>query len=295
MPHQPVLLKEVIEIFNPQPGECYIDATINGGGHSYAILEKIKSSGRILGIDWDCELIKKLQENNSKFGIQNLELICDNYANIKHIARKHNFNKVSGILFDIGFSSYHVEESERGFSFLRDEPLDMRYSLKNNETAEKIINSQPEKAIENILREYGEERFAASIARGIVAGRKQKRITRTIELVRVIGESVPRAYLKNKIHFATKTFQALRIAVNKELDNLRMALSDSLDILIPSGKIAVVSFHSLEDRIVKNFFKNLAREERIKILTNKPIIASYAESRENPRARSAKLRAATKL
>ena len=295
MPHQPVLLKEVIEIFNPQPGECYIDATINGGGHSYAILEKIKSSGRILGIDWDCELIKKLQENNSKFGIQNLELICDNYANIKHIARKHNFNKVSGILFDIGFSSYHVEESKRGFSFLRDEPLDMRYSLKNNETAEKIINSQPEKAIENILREYGEERFAASIARGIVAGRKQKRITRTIELVRVIGESVPRAYLKNKIHFATKTFQALRIAVNKELDNLRMALSDSLDILIPSGKIAVVSFHSLEDRIVKNFFKNLAREERIKILTNKPIIASYAESRENPRARSAKLRAATKL
>lgn len=297
MTHKPVLLREVTKIFDPRPGEYYIDATINGGGHSKAIMEKISPEGSLLGIDWDCGLIQAAKIQFSKSSFQNTKIIleCDNYANIKHIAGKYNFSEVSGILFDLGFSSYHVEESKKGFSFLRDEPLDMRYSLKNNETAEKIINDGSEKTIENILREYGEERFSASIARGIVEARKKKRIARTSELIRVIRESVPRAYLTNRMHFATKTFQALRIAVNKELDNLKTALEDSLDILAPSGKIIVISFHSLEDRIVKNFFKNKFQEGRIDILTNKPVIASFDEIKENPRSRSAKLRACENL
>lgn len=296
MIHKPVLLREVMNIFDPRPGEYYIDATINGGGHAKAILEEILPDGKLLGIDLDDKILEETEFKfkNSKFK-NNITLVCDNYANIKYIARKYNFNKISGILLDLGFSSYHVEESQKGFSFLRDEPLDMRYSKENYETAEKIINNYPEKTIENILREYGEERFSTSIARRIVESRKRKKITRTSELVRVIRESVPRAYLKNRIHFATKTFQALRIAVNKELDNLKTGLEDSLDILSPSGKIIVISFHSLEDRIVKNFLKNQLKGENISILTDKPITASFEEIKENPRSRSAKLRACIKI
>ena len=294
MPHKPVLLREVIKIFDPKPGEYYIDATINGGGHAKAILEEISPDGKLLGIDWDCDLIHELEIKYQKLNIKNIKLICGNYANIKHIAGKHNFSKASGILFDLGFSSYHIKESQKGFSFLKDEPLDMRYSKQNEKTAEKIINNESEKAIENIIREYGEERFAAGIARGIVDYRKKKRIAGTSELVRIIGGSVPRAYLKNRLHFATKTFQALRMAVNNELDNIQTGLKDALDLLPPFGKIIVVSFHSIEDRIVKNFFKERSREGMVNILTNKPLTPSLEEIKENPRSRSAKLRACVK-
>lgn len=291
--HTPVLVKEVLEIFNPQPGETYIDATINGGGHAKKIFEKVMPNGVVVGIDWDRELIKILGEKTPEAQKNKLILICDNYANIKSIIAKYNLGKINGILFDLGFSSYHLEKSKRGFSFLKNEPLDMRYNFYENElTAEKIINQWDEKAIEVVFRDYGEERFARNIARRIVAERKNHRITTTAQLVEIILRSVPRAYLKMKIHPATKTFQALRIAVNDELGNIRRALNDSVGLLDSGGKIAVISFHSIEDRIVKNFFQETEKTGTLRRLTKKPSRAADEEIQDNPRARSARLRAA---
>lgn len=291
--HKPVLLEKVLEIFNPRRGQIYIDATIDGGGHARAILEKIGAEGKLLGIDWDRELLGRLKVENPKLKVKNLILVCDNYAHIKSIAGKYNLGKVDGILFDLGFSLYHLEESRRGFSFLKNEPLDMRYNPDFNElTAEKIVNKWPPEAIENILREYGGERFSRRIARGIVGARRYKKISATAELVRIISRSVPGFYLKRRVHPATKTFQALRIAVNRELENLRKALYDSADILKPGGKIIVISFHSLEDRIVKNFFRK--NKNAFTVFTPKPVCPAKEEIKSNPRARSAKLRAGTK-
>lgn len=296
--HTPVLLQEAIEILNPQPGQNFIDATVNGGGHSAAILEKISPGGSLIGIDWDCDLIEaaKFQISKSKFQKTKIILECDNYAHIKSIARKYNLDKVSGILFDLGFSSHHIEDSLRGFSFRKNEPLDMRYNTKTYElTAKKIINNWSQEAIEDILRNYGEERYARRIVQGIVRARERKEISTTNELLEVIAKSVPGYYLRSRLHYATRTFQALRIAVNKELENLSLALPDALDLLGPQGRIAVISFHSLEDRIVKTFFREKAKENRLTILTKKPLLPSRGEVESNPRARSAKLRAAEKL
>jgi len=290
--HIPVLLKEVLDIFNPRPGEIYIDATINGGGHAKAILERIGSGGKLMGIDWDCELIQNLKES---LNFKNLKLICDNYANLGTIVRKYNLDKVDGILFDLGFSGYHLENAKKGFSFLKNEPLDMRYNRETNElTASKIINTWPKEAIADVLRKFGEERFAGRIASGIVRARQNKNISSSGELAEIIIRSVPRWYLKMKIHPATRTFQALRIAVNHELENLEHALPQAVSSLKPKGKIVVISFHSLEDKIVKKFFNEKAEEKILRIITKKPIRASAAEIYLNPRARSAKLRAAEK-
>lgn len=290
--HKPVLWRELLEIFNPRPGQTYIDATINGGGHSKEILGKMKDEGRVLGIDWDCQLLEELKNANLK----NLELVCDSYTNLKDIAESAGFTKVAGILFDLGFSSYHPERSGRGFSFQKNEPLDMRYNLVNNElTAEKIINTWSGEAIENLLREYGEERFAGRITRGILQERKNKKITTTGKLIEVIKKNVPGGYLRGKLNPATKTFQALRIAVNKELENLELVLPQAIELLKPSGKLIIISFHSLEDRIVKNFFRQKDKEKILKVLTRKPLVPSWQEVKINPRARSAKLRTAQKL
>ena len=294
--HRPVLLQEVLRIFDPKEGEIYVDATVNGGGHAKAILERVGPSGKVVGIDWDCGLIQELRTKNLELRKSNLILICDNYANLRSGIRKHNLAQVSGILFDLGFSSHHLEEARRGFSFLRDEPLDMRYNTFENElTAAKIINNWPEKAIEDIFRRYGEERFARNIARGIARARSEKKVSTTGELVGIISKSVPRAYLRKRIHPATKIFQALRIAVNRELENLEKALKDSVSVLRPGGKIAVISFHSLEDRIVKIFFKERARDKVLKIITPKPLRPAAEEVSLNPRARSALLRVAEKI
>lgn len=306
--HRPVLLREVLSIFNPRPGETYIDATINGGGHAKAILERIGPEGKLLGIDWDCGLIEKLRKkgissisSDGKYSssevekLPNLVLTCDNYANLGASVRKYNLDAPAGILFDLGFSSYHLESAQRGFSFLKDEFLDMRYSPSTNElTAEKIINIWPEEAIEDILRRYGEERFSRRIAAGIVRARQNKRIATTGELVEIIKRSVPPQYLRQRIHPATRTFQALRVAVNHELENLEKALPEALALLRPGGKIIVISFHSLEDRIVKQFFKEQSRAGKLEILTKKPLVPRKEEILLNPRARSAKLRAAIK-
>ncbi|QQG45361.1 MAG: 16S rRNA (cytosine(1402)-N(4))-methyltransferase RsmH [Candidatus Sungiibacteriota bacterium] len=292
--HKPVLLQEILEIFNPQPGETYIDATVNGGGHTRVLLEKVGPRGGVIGIDWDCELVQDLKKKFPKYN--NLKLVCDSYVNLKHITRTNKLDAASGILFDLGFSSYHIEESGRGFSFLRNEPLDMRYNPKTNElTAEKIINTWPRSAVETILREYGEERYAGRLASRIIQERRLQKITNTAQLVKIISDSIPRSRQRNSIHPATRTFQALRIAVNNELENLKLGLSGAIPLLQRSGKVIVISFHSLEDRIVKNFFREEAKRGVLKVLNPKPIRAKSGEIKLNPRSRSAKLRAAQRI
>ena len=288
MIHIPVLKKEVIEYLDPKPNTNFIDCTFGGGGHSFDILEKISPKGRVMGIDWTLELTQR-------FNIERLILACGNFANLGEIVRENNFSKVSGILFDLGISSWHLEESLKGFSFQKDEPLDMRYNPENPFTAEKILNWYSEKDIEKILREYGEESFSKRIAKKIVEKRKEKRIETTFQLRDIIKISTPGWYHHRKIHFATKTFQALRITVNGEIDNLQKALEESLTILKQNGRLVLISFHSLEDRIVKNFLREKAKQGIVNILTKKPIIPSSAEIKLNHRSRSAKLRAAIKI
>lgn len=290
--HKSVLQKEVLEYLAPKPNENFIDATIGEAGHALSILERIGPKGRVLGIEWDLQLYKKLL----KLDINRLILANDSFANLKKIVERKKFERVQGILLDLGISSWHLEESKRGFSFQRDEPLVMRYDGNLTKlTAEEILNKWLEKEIERILREYGEERFAKKISRKIIEERKHKLIETTSQLVEVIEKAVPGWYQRTKRHFATKTFQALRIAVNDELSNLERALPQTLEILEKGGRIVVISFHSLEDRIVKNFFKKEAKEDALKIITKKPIRPSKEEIKINPRSRSAKLRAAVKL
>lgn len=285
--HIPVLQKEVLEYLDPKPNENFIDATIGGGGHSSEILQRIAPRGKVLGIDWTPEAIRGIKKN------ANLILVCDNFAALTEIVKQQKFNKVKGILLDLGYSSWHLEESGKGFSFQKKEPLDMRYSAQNQLTADKIVNFWSKFEIERVLREYGEERFAGDIAAKIIEERKSRAIQTTSGLVEVIRKSVPRGYLNGRIHFATKTFQALRIAVNDELTNIEKVLPQALQILEQGGRLAVISFHSLEDRIVKNFFKdNIAK---IGLLTKKPVTPTRKEISINHRSRSAKLRAAIKI
>lgn len=290
--HIPVLQKEVLQYLDPESNEHFIDCTFGGGGHALAILEKIAPRGKILGIDWSAEMIKDIKIKN------NLILVCANFAHLKEIVKEKKFARVDGILFDLGYSSWHLEESGRGFSFKSKEPLDMRYSPENQLSAEKILNDWSKFDIERILREYGEEKFASEIAENIVEERKVRAIKNTLQLVEIIRKSVrgrPACRRgRQQIHPATRTFQALRIAVNDELNNLQQALPQALEILQSGGRLVVISFHSLEDRIVKNFLKQESERCLLKILTKKPITPSFQEFKINPRARSAKLRAAQK-
>jgi 16S rRNA (cytosine1402-N4)-methyltransferase len=285
--------EEVIRSLNPKPDEDFIDCTVGLGGHALAILERNKPDGRVLGIDFDPQILEELRQKvkGTKFE-RRLILVCDNFANLEAVAEKHGFVGVSGVLFDLGLSSWHLEASGRGFSLWRNEPLDMRYNPQSNPlTAETILNTWSLEDIERILRVYGEERFARRIAREIVNSRPLKT---TIELVMAVERATPPWYHRRRIHFATKTFQALRIAVNRELENLEKALPQALNLLHSGGKLVVIAFHSLEDRIVKSFLKAKAKEGVVKILTKKPLRPSEREVRENPRARSARLRVAVK-
>jgi 16S rRNA (cytosine1402-N4)-methyltransferase len=285
--------EEVIRSLNPKPDEDFIDCTVGLGGHALAILERNKPDGRVLGIDFDPQILEELRQKvkGTKFE-RRLILVCDNFANLEVVAEKHGFVGVSGVLFDLGLSSWHLEASGRGFSLWRNEPLDMRYNPQSNPlTAETILNTWSLEDIERILRVYGEERFARRIAREIVNSRPLKT---TIELVMAVERATPPWYHRRRIHFATKTFQALRIAVNRELENLEKALPQALNLLHSGGKLVVIAFHSLEDRIVKSFLKAKAKEGAVKILTKKPLRPSEREVRENPRARSARLRVAVK-
>ncbi|MBI2055945.1 MAG: 16S rRNA (cytosine(1402)-N(4))-methyltransferase RsmH [Candidatus Sungbacteria bacterium] len=294
--HKPVLLKEVVEVLNPQQGETYLDGTINGGGHAAEILKRVGKGGKVIGFDWDCGLVARLREKYASESDINIVFECANYADAKDIFIKHQWVPVHGVLLDLGFSSYHVEKSGRGFSFRADEPLDMRYSLESGATrAGDIINTWSEERIESLLRDYGGERMAGRIAHAIVRERAKKSIKTSSELSKIIEESVPYSYRKGRIHCATRTFQALRIAVNSELENISRFLETAEDLLQKNGKIAIISFHSLEDRIIKNFFKKKAKEGVFTIINKKVIRATREEKKANPRARSAKLRAAIKV
>lgn len=292
--HIPVLQKEVLEYLDPKPNENFIDGTCGGAGHTLAILEKNGPQGKVLGIDQDPNQIKNCQLKIKDFK-ERVVLVCDNFANLKKIVDKYKFKSIQGILLDLGMSSWHLAASERGFTFKKREPLDMRYDPQNQLTAEKIINFWSKFELERILNEYGEEQFSKKIAEEIINARRIKPIKNTVQLVEIIKRAVPYSYQNRKIHLATKTFQALRIAVNDELNNLKTVLPQSIDVLKPGGRIVVISFHSLEDRIVKIFFREQAKEGSLKILTKKPISPLLKEVRINPRARSAKLRSAIKI
>jgi len=291
--HIPVLKERVLEYLNPQPNENFIDATINGGGHAFAILEKTGPNGKLLGIEWDEEIFKNLKAKfeNTKLK-ERIIIVNDNFKNLKKIIEKENFQNPNGIIFDLGFSSWHIEKSKRGFSFMKDEILDMRYDKKSDLRAIDILNKWQERDIEKILREYGEEKYSKKIAKAIVEERRKKPILKTSELSCLVEKIVRK---RGKIHPSTKTFQALRIAVNQELENLKEVLPQAIEVLKSKGRLVIISFHSLEDRIVKNFFKEKAKEGVIEILTKKPIIPSKKEIKENPRSRSAKLRAIKKI
>ncbi len=291
--HIPVLEKETLEALDPQPNENFIDATIGQAGHSLKILEKSGPNGKLLGIDQTPEQIEIAREKIKDFE-NRIILECGNFSNLKEIAEKNNFGPVNGILFDLGFSSWHVDESGKGFSFQKDEPLLMNYGQEGL-TAEQIVNQWSEEDLEMILSQYGQERFSRQIAHQIVEIRRIKAITSTFQLIEAIKKAMPRRYQNGKIHFATRTFQGLRIAANQELENLKKALPQAIEMLAPGGRLAVISFHSLEDRIVKVFLKEEALKNKIKILTKKPIVPGLIETRENPRSRSAKLRAARKI
>lgn len=296
MTHISVLQKEVIEYLDPKPNNTFIDCTIDGGGHAFQILEKIEPKGKVLGIDWDSEMISRLKIKSKELKLQKrLILVNDNFANLEEIVKEEKIKKVDGILFDLGFSSWHPESSERGFTFRKNEKLDMRYDTNNPLTATKILNFWSENDIENIFKEYGEEKFAREIAKAIITERRIKEIETTFQLVSIIRKVIPKRYQYQKIHPATRVFQALRIAVNDELNNIKRGLEQSVNVVRKEGRVVVISFHSLEDRIVKNFIKEKEQEKIIQGLIKKPITPKQEEIKINNRSRSAKLRAFKKI
>ncbi len=306
--HKPVLIREVLRFLNPQKDQNFIDCTLGGGGHAEAILELTGPSGKLLGIDWDSQAVKTAKQRLSRFK-NRCTLINASYIEVKQIAYEKEFFPIHGVLLDLGLSSDQLQDSGRGFSFQVNEPLDMRYSTEENElTAEQIINLWPEEKIKQLLIENAEEQFAGRIARNIVARRQKQKILTTLDLVGILVKCVPAR--KTRIHPATKTFQALRMEVNHELANIKSVLQDIFEIAGPGTKIGVISFHSLEDKIVKQFFKEKSKgcicpielpvcrcehEAEIKVLTKKPIIPTLEEIAENFRSRSAKLRVAEKI
>ncbi|HTK04498.1 MAG TPA: 16S rRNA (cytosine(1402)-N(4))-methyltransferase RsmH [Candidatus Eisenbacteria bacterium] len=291
--HVPVLLKETIEGLRLRPNGNTVDCTVGAGGHAEAVLEATSPSGRLLGLDLDEAALDAARRNLERFGSRAM-LVHESYRNIGRVLPDTSFGPVQAALLDLGFSSIEIDDPSRGFSFRFDAPLDMRFDRSQETTAAEIVNGWSLDDLARILWEYGEERFARKIADAIVRARRRERILTTFTLVDLIAHSVPAWYRRGKIHFATRTFQALRIAVNDELGNLRAALPDLLAALEPGGRLAVIAFHSLEDRIVKEFFKAKAAEGALTIITKRPIVASEGEIGENPRSRSAKLRVAEK-
>lgn len=285
--HQSVLIKEVLNYLDPKEGDLVVDCTFGFGGHSAEILKKIGPSGRIIGIEQDDEIYKKVRGSLDK----RIELVNDNFINIVSILKDRKIDKVDRILFDLGLSSYHYDELGLGFSF-KDESLDMRLDRFSGDTAADIVNYMKESELADLIYQYGEEYKSRRIAKAIVDARRKKKIESARELSQIISAAAGRS---GRINPATKTFQALRIAVNNELTNLERVISEAVDLLEEGGRIAIISFHSLEDRIVKKEFLKLQSENKITIISKKPLVASYAETRENPRSRSAKLRVAERI
>ncbi|HEC23123.1 MAG TPA: 16S rRNA (cytosine(1402)-N(4))-methyltransferase RsmH [Chloroflexi bacterium] len=303
--HVPVLLSAVLEGLRPRSGMSFIDATLGAGGHAVALLEASAPDGRLLGFDRDAAALEVARRRLARFG-DRVRVVHASYAQIGRLAPAHGFEAVDGILFDLGLSSLQLDDPARGFSFRFDAPLDMRFDPRHGITAAELVNELPEERLAALLREYGEERHARRIARAIVAARP---VRTTGRLAEVVARAVPRAR-HERIHPATRTFQALRIAVNEELEALERALPQAVELLRPGGRLAVISFHSLEDRIVKRFMRREAQDclcppeqlvctcehvARLRVITRKPIMATEEEIAANPRARSARLRLAERV
>lgn len=285
--HLPVMLREVIVLLKPESGGIYVDATVGLGGHSEEILKYI-GSGMLIGIDRDDEALNMA---GSRLADSRVVLKKGRFSEVGRLVAETGVTEVDGILFDIGTSMFHLKTAERGFSFLSEEPLDMRMDRAQDLTAAYIVNKYPEKDVDRILWEYGEERLSRKIARAIVDYRAKKKIGTCAELSNIVC-SVYKG--RGKLHPATKTFQALRIAVNDEMNELKKGLAASAGILKSKGRLCVISYHSLEDRIVKNFIRDNQKLGVFNVLTKKPLVPAYEEIRLNPSARSAKLRGAEK-
>lgn len=297
MTHKSVLLQEVIESLNLHRGGTYVDGTFGAGGHSRQIARTIGKEGHLISFDQDAtvfngEIIRAISEDTR------FTHIVENFGNVKAALETLNMERIDGAMFDLGLSSTQLEESRRGFSFQRDEPLWMTFKnapQKEDVTAIDIVNHWSEESIATILKGFGDERFARSIARGIVEARGIAPINTTGALVEIIRSHTPGWYHRGRTHFATRTFQALRMAVNDELGVIERGIRGVFELLAPEGRIAVITFHSIEDRLVKQLFRDLKEQGLVEMVTKKPIVPSEAELRENPRARSAKLRIIEKL
>jgi 16S rRNA (cytosine1402-N4)-methyltransferase len=304
--HTPVLLKEVLNLLDCHPGKIVVDGTVGGGGHAYEILKSIVPLGFLIGIDRDPNALRaaerKLKEFEGYFA-----LVHANFVDVKKVLEYFDIQAVDGILLDLGVSSHQLDENERGFTYMQDAPLDMRMDPGQNFSAYNVVNEYSEKDIERIIRDYGEERWAGRIARYIVSNRP---IETTEHLVEVIKMAIPAAARRKGPHPAKRTFQAIRIEVNQELSLLPKAIENAIDALKPGGRLCVITFHSLEDRIVKQTYRSLSnvcicppdfpvctcgRQPVVKVVTNKPVTPSSSEIFENPRSRSAKARCCEKL
>jgi 16S rRNA (cytosine1402-N4)-methyltransferase len=307
--HVPVMVAEVLSLLQPRSGGTYIDCTIGGGGYSLGLIERILPNGRLVGIDRDEEALRAAFENLKRYSA-NLILEKGNFADLEAITQHLGVAEADGVILDLGVSSHQLEAAERGFSFRHDATLDMRMDTAQTVTARELVNSLSERNLAELIWKLGEERWAKRIAKFIVEKRSRSPIETTRELVDVILAAVPVGARSETIHPATKTFQALRISVNRELESLQAGLDAAVRLLAKGGRICVLSYHSLEDRIVKETFARHAgrctcpsglpvcacgAERRIKILTRRPMVPSEEEVRANPRSRSARLRAAEKL
>jgi len=294
--HLPVLVEEVLEFLDCRPDRVYVDGTVGSGGHSRKILEKSSPTGRLIGLDWDAEAIERARKSLHSFEGR-VVLSRENFRNLPSVLKTLSVPAVDGILLDLGVSTEQLESRERGFSFRWEAPLDMRMSQETETTAQDLVGDLSSEDLEALLREYGEERWARKIARNIVRRRQTAPIRTTGELVKAVEQSIPAP--RGRIHPATRTFQALRISVNEELDNLKAFLDAAPDLLRSKGRLCIISYHSLEDRIVKIFFRQWTRggkgeEKPFALLTPKPVLPEAEEVSRNPRARSAKLRAVEK-
>lgn len=301
--HKSVLLDETIEGLNIKSDGIYVDGTLGGGGHSYEIASRLSDKGRLIGIDQDKDAIKAASERLKEFG-NKVTIVRDNYTNFRKVLDDLNIEKVDGILLDIGVSSYQLDNTERGFSYNADAPLDMRMDDRQKLTAKDIVNEYDEQTLYRIIRDYGEDKFAKNIAKHIVAARSEKEIETTGELVEIISGAIPKKLQKNG-NPAKKTFQAIRIELNHELDVLKESIDGMIDSLNIGGRLCIITFHSLEDRIVKQKFKVnenpctcppnfpvcvCGKVSKGRIITRKPIVPSDEEIAENKRSKSSKLR-----
>ncbi len=307
--HISVLYDEVLRYLAPHPGGVYVDGTLGGAGHARGILEASSPDGILLGFDRDQEALAAAAVRLAPYG-RRVRLFHENFSRLPHVLAREGIDAIDGMMLDVGVSSHQLDKAERGFSFQQDAPLDMRMDGSTGRTAADLVNTLPEKELEQILWELGEERWARRIAAVIVAARTTAPITTTLRLADLVKGAIPRACWEARLHPATRTFQAIRIAVNEELESLERGLVAGIESLKSGGRIVVISFHSLEDRIVKNVFNELARGcicpksvprcvcgklPVVRKLTRKPVVAGQEEIAANPRSRSAKLRAAEKL